>query len=202
MDLALVSVLLVLTLYQIVKRRDQMRRIHLLAYHLQSHDIERLMQTVLEGYERALDASEQTRREQIWAALQDSERSLASQFTRFCAAFSQVWSEQTLVSTLAWPFPHAAKFFPRQTFDMRHLIAIHADGIQAAVDNEEQLNPRDRAFRLMAELLLMQHSCHWFCRSRLVADARMIARHKTRHDQLVNSVSAKTREAYLKAIGK
>lgn len=179
-----------------------MRRIHLLAYHLQSHDIERLMQTVLEGYERALDAGEQTRREQIWAALQDAERSLASQFTRFCAAFSQVWSEQTLVSTLGWPFPYATKFFPRQTFDMRHLVAIHADGIQAAVDNEEQLNLRDRAFRLMAELLLMQHSCHWFCRSRLVADARMIARHKTRHDQLVDSVSVKTRQAYLKVIGK
>ena len=32
---------------------------------------------------------------------------------------------------------------------------------------------------MSAELFLMQHTCHWYCRSRAVASARMLARHKT-----------------------
>jgi hypothetical protein len=53
---------------------------------------------------------------------------------------------------------------------------------------------------LTAELLLFQHSCHWFCRSKVTANARMMARHKTPHAQLLSSVSAQTREAYLQLV--
>ena len=40
-------------------------------------------------------------------------------------------------------------------------------------------SPRRKAFTMSAELFLMQHTCHWFCRSKTVASARMMARHKT-----------------------
>ena len=49
----------------------------------------------------------------------------------------------------------------------------------------------------VAELLLLQHTCHWYCKSRTVASARMLARHQTPYPQLVASVSPATRQAYL-----
>ena len=55
---------------------------------------------------------------------------------------------------------------------------------------------RERAFTLSAELFLMQHSCHWFCRSRTIASARLLARHQTPHAQVLASVSPETRNAY------
>jgi len=54
---------------------------------------------------------------------------------------------------------------------------------------------------MSAELFLMQHTCHWFCRSRAVASARMRARHQTSHAQLIESVSPQTREAYCQLAG-
>jgi len=54
---------------------------------------------------------------------------------------------------------------------------------------------------MSAELFLMQHSCHWFCRSRAVASARLQARHQTSHAQVLAAVSPATREAYRKLTG-
>jgi hypothetical protein len=45
-------------------------------------------------------------------------------------------------------------------------------------------------------LILMQHTCHWYCRSKTVASARMFARHKTSYAQLLEAVSPETRKAY------
>ena len=58
---------------------------------------------------------------------------------------------------------------------MRELLAIHAAGMGRALRNEGNLAARERAFTMTAELLLMQHSCHWFCKSKTVASARMLA---------------------------
>jgi hypothetical protein len=52
----------------------------------------------------------------------------------------------------------------------------------------------------MAEMFLMQHSCHWFCRSKTIASARMLAQHQTRYEQALDAVSPETREAYLAVI--
>ncbi len=79
---------------------------------------------------------------------------------------------------------------------MRKLLAVHAHGIADAVNNRQGQSTRDKAFTLSAELFLMQHSCHWFCRSRVVASARVLARHKTSYEQLVASVAPQTRDAY------
>jgi hypothetical protein len=45
-------------------------------------------------------------------------------------------------------------------------------------------------------LLLFQHSCHWYCRSRSIANARVLARHHTPHAQLLAHVHPTTRRSY------
>jgi hypothetical protein len=46
-------------------------------------------------------------------------------------------------------------------------------------------------------MLLLQHTCHWFCRSKSLASARMLARHRTSYAQLVDAVLPQTRTDYL-----
>ena len=49
----------------------------------------------------------------------------------------------------------------------------------------------------MAELFLMQHTCHWYCKSKPVASARLMARHQTGYAQVIDAVDPATRRAYL-----
>jgi hypothetical protein len=186
---------------QFLKAKEQRRRIYLLSGYLSQYQIEKLMENVTEGYLRALGENEEERRAQIWSMLSTAESELSSQFRRFSDDFSKVWNGQTQVSTLGVALPHADKIFPRQAFDMRHLLAIHAEGITAVAENRAERSQRDKAYTMTAELLLMQHSCHWFCRSRAVASARMLARHQTSHAQLIDAVSPETRAAYRQLTG-
>ncbi len=181
---------------QIVKVREQRRRIELLGQRLSSYQIEKLMATLLEGYLRALGEQDPERRQQVWSMLTTAETSLSDQISRFAADLAGVWGEEALVSTLPVAVPLAHKWFPRSTFDLRRAVTLHAEGIDAAVRNEPGRSNRDKAFIVTAEILLFQHTCHWFCRSKTVADARMVARHQTHHAQLVDAVLPQTREAY------
>lgn len=187
--------------FQLLKAREQRRRIYLLGAYLSQYQIEKLMENVTEGYLRALDENDEERRAQIWSMLATAEQELASQFRRFSEDFARVWNGQTQVSTLGFAFPYADRILPRQTFDMRHLLAVHAEGITATAENRMERSLRDKAYTMTAELLLMQHSCHWFCRSRAVASARVQARHQTSHAQLIASVSPETRAAYCRLTG-
>ena len=76
-----------------------------------------------------------------------------------------------------------------------------AHGIAQAANNRQAQSPKGKAFIVMAELFLMQHSCHWFCRSRLVAHARLLARHQTPYEKVLNSVAPQTRQAYCALVG-
>jgi hypothetical protein len=201
MDILLLLPLALIAGFQFLKAREQRRRIHLLGGYLSQYQIEKLMENVTDGYLRALGEDDPERRAQIWSMLATAEAELSSQFKRFAADFAKVWNDKTQVSTLGFAFPYADKVFPRQTFDMRLALAIHAEGIAAAAENRRQLSLRDKAFTMSAELFLMQHSCHWFCRSRAVASARMQARHQTSHQQLLDAVSPETRAAYRKLTG-
>ena len=75
-------------------------------------------------------------------------------------------------------------------------MAIHAHAIRQAVHGEAEQAPKSRAFTISAELFLMQHTCHWFCKSKAVASARMLERHKTSYEQLLASVAPATATAY------
>ena len=107
-------------------------------------------------------------------------------------------SRQTRGFKIALPF--VDQLSPKATFDMRKMLQTHAKGIEQAVENRAGLPLKERAFRLMGEMFLMQHSCHWFCKSKTIASARMVARHQTRYEQALQAVSPETRQAYLAVI--
>lgn len=200
MDLFLLLILAASAAH-LLNRQQQRRRIALLAQQLQPYQIERLMETLTQGYLRAMGEQGDERRQQVLGLLASSEAQLCEQFERFVADFRRIPAPQARVSRLPLGLPFAAQLFPAATFDMREALAIHAGGIARAWRNEAGLAPRERAFVMTAELLLMQHSCHWFCKSKVVASARMLARHQTPHAQLVASVSPETRKAYLALTG-
>ena len=177
------------------KRQSHRQRTALLASHLQPFQIERLMQQLTEGYLRALGESDAQRQAQVWAQYATAEQQLARQFQDFARAFAQVPAPQA--RTLRLALPGIEKLWPQASFDTRRMMQIHADGLARAVDNDAGLPPKDRAYLLMAEMFLMQHSCHWFCRSRTVASARMLAQHNTQFAQALEAVSSPTRQAYL-----
>jgi hypothetical protein len=185
----------------VLKSIDQRRRIALLGHHLRDFRIEKLMEDLNQGYMRALGEDDPQRRAQIWPLLEPTETSLRSQFERFSAAFARLDAADTRISTLPLALPFADRWLPSATFDARQAFAIHARGIAAAVGNDSGRTPKDRAFVLSAEMLLMQHTCHWFCRSRTVASARMLARHRTHYAQLREAVGPETRRAYGALIG-
>ena len=195
MDISLLLTLIALGLFAL-KSKDQRRRITLLGSYLGKHNIEKLMESLTDGYLRALGEANPERQTQIWNLFSTAEGELNSQFDRFATEFSGVDEAQARVSTWPIAIPFADQMFPAATFDLRKALSIHARGIATAVSSDGQKSPKDKAFTLSAELFLMQHTCHWFCRSNMVASARMLSRHNTTYEQALASVSAATRQAY------
>ncbi|MDH6592080.1 hypothetical protein M2165_001969 [Variovorax sp. TBS-050B] len=180
----------------LLKSHEQRKRIVLLAGHLGNHQIERLMETLTEGYLRCLGEDDPARREQIWRMLDATEEKLSAEFDSFVAGFARVDGAQTRVSKLPIALPFADRLWPGATFDLRDALAIHARGIAETMRNEAGRTPKSKAYTMSAELFLMQHTCHWFCKSKAVASARMLARHQTSYEQLLGAVSPATRRAY------
>ncbi len=201
MELLVLLTLLAAGAY-VVKSREQGRRIALLGSYLGKYQIEKLMENLTDGYLRALSELDPERQAQIWRMLDAAEVTLCEQFNRFVAEFSGVDEAQTRVSRLALAIPWADRLLPDSTFDLRQALRIHANGIEQAAQNSRHLTQKNKAFTLSAELFLMQHTCHWFCRSKTVASARMLMRHKTPYAQLLESVSPETRQAYGALVGR
>lgn len=199
MDILILAILIATGTFML-NAKEQRKRIALLGRHLAHYQIEKLMEALTDGYLRALGESTDERRNQIWSLLSTTESQLTEQFSRFAADFAKVDGAHTRVSRLSVSIPFAEKLLPGYTFDMRRALAIHARGIAHVAQNTSHLSPKERAFMMTAELFLMQHTCHWFCKSKTIATARMLARHQTPHEQLVTSVSAETRKAYLALI--
>jgi hypothetical protein len=181
--------------------REQHRRIRVLATVLGQFQVEKLMETVADGYLRALGERDAERSTQVWNMLGQAELTLDGQLQAFVQEFDKVDAVSARFSTLPLGLPFAVKLFPGSSADLRALLRIHAKGISALVRNAAELSQKDKAFTLTAELLLLQHSCQWFCRSKAMASARMMARHRTPHAQLLASVSAPTRTAYQQLLG-
>ncbi|WP_234197970.1 MULTISPECIES: hypothetical protein [Pseudacidovorax] len=187
----------------LLKRRDQQRRIALLGAKLAPYRIEPQMETLLDGYLRWLDEADEDRRRQIWQTLCATEESLAEQLRRFAADVAAMEAPLAQMSKLPMWLPWAQPLLSgRLLFDVRRAFAIHAKGIAAVAANEPGLADKPRAFMMSAELLLLQHTCHWFCRSKAVASARLLARHGTSYEQVLASVSPRTRSDYLALIGR
>ena len=200
MDLFMLAMLVAVGGYML-KSKYQGRRIALLGSHLGKYQIEKLMETLTEGYMRALGETDDQRREQIFNLLGSTEASLCDQLNRFSTEFLKVDEAETRVSKLPLAIPYADRLFPGATFDLRKALAIHAQGIAQAARNGDNRIPKAKAFTVSAELFLLQHTCHWFCKSKTIASARMLGRQKTSYEQLVNAVAPETSKAYCALAG-
>jgi len=200
MDTFVLFILLAIGMH-VLKTREQAQRIALLGSYLGQFQIEKLMQDVLGGYQRALGEADAERQAQVWRHLETTEQTLSEQFNRFVLAFAKIDEAQARLSRLPLALPFVTQYFPASTLDLRKLLSVHAHGINQAAQNNPAQPPKHKAFTLSAELMLMQHSCHWFCRSKMVASARLLARHQTAYAQVLDAVAPSTRLAYTRLIG-
>lgn len=194
------SLLLVVGALYFFNARQQRTRIVRLAQALHPYQIERLMQSLIEGYLRAMGEPQAERRGQVLATLQESESRLCTQLQRLASDIRRMPAEEARMSRIAFGLPWATQWLPALSFDLRQALALHADGIERAITNAAALPERERAYAITAELLLLQHTCHWFCKSKNVASARLLARHRTAWAQAVAGVTPQTRSAYLALI--
>ncbi|GAB4401785.1 MAG: hypothetical protein OHK0048_18930 [Rhodoferax sp.] len=192
---ALVWLLGLFVALQVLRRHDQGRRVQRLGALLSRFQIEALMQQVLQGYHHALDETDAERQNALWRALEPTEHRLSAQFSQFVLEFAQLPQALTRLNRLPLDLPYVTRWWPGLTLDARKLMSVHAHGIARAVA-DDRLAPRARAYRITAELMLMQHTCHWYCRSRAVAHARLVTRHHTPYEQVLSEVGQETRQAY------
>lgn len=182
--------------FYILKSREQRQRIAVLGSHLGRYQIERLMESLTSGYLRCLGEDDAERRQQIWHLLDATEEKIAGQLDSFSTEMTRVPEPIARVSKLPVALPLATQLLPAASFDLREALRIHARGVAGVMRNDANRSPKSKAFTMSAELFLMQHTCHWYCKSKTVASARMLARHKTSYDQLLAAVSTETRNAY------
>lgn len=177
-----------------LKSRQQQQRIAILARYLSGHHIEQHIATLSQGYTRALGESDPARSEQVWNVLRGTEDILCRQVRKLAEDFAGV--EPTVTRVRKFPIWLPISPALDTSFDMREALHVHARGICRAVEEQQGVAPKDRAYVILAEVLL-QHTCHWYCRSKTVASARMQASHRTSYAQLVGAVLPQTRQAYL-----
>ena len=197
MDIAL-TLLMIVVAWRVLCLRYQRTHIALLGRHLSNLQLERHMETLTQGYSRAIHEESETRQLQVLDTFAQTERSVAAQIQSLANAMQKESSQAVGMGTLPFCIPYADRFLPALTRDFRALLHIHAAGLRHVVDNEGSWDPKGRAYHLSAELYLFQHSCHWFCKSRAVADARLALRHQVTHQKVLDSVSVMTRSAYLR----
>ena len=183
----------------VLNANAQRKRLAFLAGHLRPYQIEKQMESLIDGYLRALGESDPVRQQQVWGTLSTIEQSLSDQVARLAQDLHRVDATQTRMSGVPLQALLADKLPDSSVLDLRALMEVHAQGVAASArhpDDETPAARKQRAFMMTAELMLMQHSCHWFCRSLALASARLQAKHNTPYRQVVASVSQATRQAY------
>lgn len=189
-------------LAHLIKNTEQRQRIALLSRCLQPYQLEKQMEHLNNGYMRALSESDPERSDPIWRMLQSTEEILADQLARLASDIARMDTANARVSLLPQALPMMSRWFPTATFDLREAVALHARGFADTLQNQPALDRKQQAHRLTAELFLFQHTCHWYCRSKSMASARLWARHQTRYKQVLAAVSPQTREAYGALVGR
>ena len=194
-----ISLLLILaTGIHWLNTQGQRKRTALLAEQLRPFQIEKSMAQLTTAYMRALGESDLERQQQILQLQEAAEQQLSTEFQNLAREFAKLPAPVTRAFKLA--LPYIDQLSPKATFDMRRMLEVHAQGIGRTASNLQGMSPKARAFRMMGEMFLMQHSCHWFCRSKTIASARMVAQHQTRYEQALEAVSPETRQAYLAVV--
>ncbi|NYT76474.1 hypothetical protein H0A71_05660 [Alcaligenaceae bacterium] len=188
--------LMVAAAWQVLRVQYQRTHIALLGRHLASFQLERHMESLTQGYTRAIQEQNESRQIQVLETFGQTERAVAAQVQSLANAMQKESAQATGMGILPFCIPYAERFLPAAVRDFRNLLHIHAAGLRHAVDNEDGKDAKSRAYRLSAELYLLQHSCHWFCKSRTVANARLLMQHKVNHQKVLESVCTETRSSY------
>ncbi|MDM9559839.1 MULTISPECIES: hypothetical protein [Bordetella] len=192
------ALLMAVAAWQVLRVRYQRTHIALLGRHLADLQLERHMETLTQGYTRAIHEKDEARQLQVLETYAQTERAAAAQARSLANAMQKESAQAAAMGALPFCVPYIERFLPGMTRDFRALLQIHAAGLRHVVDNEGQWDLKSRAYHLSAELYLLQHSCHWYCKSRAVADARLVVRHQVQHRKVLDSVSERTRSAYLR----
>ena len=180
----------------VVKNAEQRQRIAWLGAILGPIKLEKSMETLATGYMRALAEDDPERSEPIWRMLEGTETTLVQQLDRLARDGQRLTPVQARVSRWSMALPMATRLFPDASFDLREALRVHAAGFAVGVANAEGLPRKQQARRLLAEMFLFQHTCHWYCRSKAVASARLVMRHQTTYEQALALVSPATRQAF------
>src|SRR5690606_17619756 len=165
MDIALILLMIVVA-WRMVCLRYQRTHIALLGKHLANLQLERHMETLTQGYARAIGEAAETRRLQVLETFAQTERAVAAQTRSLADAMQKESAQAASMGALSFCVPYIERLSVAATRDFRKLLHIHATGLRHVVDNEGGWDAKNRAFHLSAELYLLQHSCHWFCKSR------------------------------------
>ncbi|AOW14979.1 hypothetical protein LPB72_13005 [Hydrogenophaga crassostreae] len=180
----------------VIKNAEQRQRIAWLSAILGPIKLEKSIETLATGYMRALAETDPERSEPIWRMLEGSEATLVQQLDRLAKDIQTMPPAQARISRWSMALPMATRLFPDATFDLREAFRVHAKGFAQSVTNAEGLSRKQQARRLLAEMLLFQHTCHWYCRSKSVASARLMVRHQATHEETLALVSPQTRQGY------
>lgn len=183
---------------------DQARRITLLSRLLGRYQIEKLMERLNNGYMRALSLQDPDRQREAFEQQNATETELAEQLTQLAHDMERLPPNDNRISRLPMVLSAISRFIPGATFPLSDAMALHARGVAelASLSDDDEVSsadaipPKSRAHQLLAELLLMQHTCHWYCRGLGTASARLVQRHQTDHQKVLASVSEPTRRAY------
>lgn len=198
MDVALTLLMAAVAVWLVSRAQYQRARIAFLGRHLANLQLERHMETLTQGYARAIREEAETRQRQVLETFAQTERAVAVQVQSLADAMQKESAQTTRMGVFAFCVPYVEQVLPAATRDFRELLHCHAAGLRHVVENEPGWDAKARAFHLSAELYLLQHSCHWFCKSRIVADARLLLQHQVDHPKVLDSVSEVTRSSYLR----
>lgn len=179
---------------QVIHIGQQRARIARLGVYLRRHPIEEPMAQLMSGLMAALDQPSAAQRDAAWRALAPLETDLNRLLRRLALDIASLPEPLARLSRMPLGLPWATQW-AAQCVDLRKLIALHAHAIERACLHGVR-SPAQRAHTLLAELMLLQHTCHWYCRSQLVAQARLVARHHTSTAQVIDAVDAQTRRDY------
>ena len=92
------------------RQREQRQRVVLLARTLGQFQIEKHMETLTQGYLRALGEADAQRRDQVFSLLQQTEQALDAEFSRFVIDFARLDEAATRVSKLPVYLPGATRW--------------------------------------------------------------------------------------------
>ena len=191
---------LVLGGLNLLNKRVQRARIVWLAQHLSRHPVDKALERLVRETMTGLNHSDEDKRAHHWRCASQACDDLVVALQRALDDMGQGFAPMARGSRLAVALPYAEQWLPGMAFDVRRLLAVHVQGL-ARMQTEEAANePKTQAFMRLAEAMLLQHSCHWYCRSKTVASARLLAQHQTRYEQVLESVHPATHTAYHKAL--